>query len=230
MSDDLRNTDVTPRPKPARSAGGKNLLKQVQCPDCGGLRDVYFAKSGSRCKPCQTKRQQTGRMQNCEQCGADFWVKKARIGRARWCSYQCKRDSGWSRKELGARLAITRRGAGNPAFKHGKRVGINPSGWKLTNKGGERVCRNCGTADGSIHLHHAIPRSKAPQLKEDLRNGVPLCAACHMGWHANKVTLYRSIFTQDEWEFLSIVELTGENITAWLDRRYPTPELDGIAL
>lgn len=96
--------------------------------------------------------------------------------------------------------------------------GLTREKWGLRRKP-EPKCRNCPAP--AVHLHHAIPRSKAPRVRKDLRNGLPLCRACHDGWHGKKVTLHRDLFTPEEWSFVSTVELTGERIEAWLDRHYP---------
>jgi hypothetical protein len=89
----------------------------------------------------------------------------------------------------------------------------------------EPCCRACGkpaeeTGKG-LNLHHALPRSLAPAIKYDLRNGIPLCAGCHLGWHRNEVTIYQDVFTREEWEFLSNLKFTGFMVRPWLDRRYP---------
>lgn len=85
----------------------------------------------------------------------------------------------------------------------------------------EDRCRNCG-ARGRLDLHHAIPRSICgKEAKYDLRNGLPLCDACHFGWHHKKLVIYRDVFTQDEWEYLSALRLTGRETISWLDMRYP---------
>lgn len=106
-----------------------------------------------------------------------------------------------------------------PSYKHGRRVGVQIPGWKLKNKG-ETCCRNCGSAE-RVQLHHAIPRGKAQHVKADLRNGLPLCLRCHHDWHANKTVIYRDVFTEEEWAFLSSVRLTGELVGPWLDKHYP---------
>lgn len=91
--------------------------------------------------------------------------------------------------------------------------------WAISMKR-EPTCRNCGEV-GLLSLHHAVPRSLCRAGKYDLRNGVPLCARCHLGWHNRLVTLYRDIFTAEEWEFISSLRLSGQRIEAWLDDRYP---------
>lgn len=100
-----------------------------------------------------------------------------------------------------------------------KKTHLTKKAWSLSRKG-EMLCRNCGSAD-NLHLHHAIPRSKCGAVKAELLNGLPLCAKCHMGWHHHKTTIYRDVFTREEWDFLVSVNLTGELIEPWLDKRYP---------
>lgn len=100
------------------------------------------------------------------------------------------------------------------------------SAWNMAEKSlsegrEELACRNCGRTDLRLHLHHAVPRSMCKAARLDLRNGVPLCTNCHLGWHHRRVTIPRSIFTPIEWAFISSLDLTGQNITAWLDERYP---------
>lgn len=94
--------------------------------------------------------------------------------------------------------------------------------FSLRNKG-ETACRACGTTYG-LHLHHAIPRSMFRAGRDELLNGIALCHACHLGWHQRVVVLYRDIFTEEEWAYLSGVVLLGQNVLAWLDDRYPVRE------
>lgn len=88
----------------------------------------------------------------------------------------------------------------------------------------EPVCRACKQPPDELrplNLHHAIPRSLAPSIKYDLRNGLPLCAACHLAWHRRELTIYRDVFTEEEWSFLSTLTFQGFNPEAWLEKRYP---------
>ena len=86
------------------------------------------------------------------------------------------------------------------------------AGFTLAEKG-EQHCRACGAV--ATELHHAVPRSLSRIGRDDLRNGLPLCAEHHRRWHAG-YPLPRSIFTADEWAF--VCELIGPG---WLARRYP---------
>lgn len=96
--------------------------------------------------------------------------------------------------------------------------------WAISMKR-EPVCRNCGLEAEVMHLHHAVPRSHNRAGKYDLRNGIPLCGTCHLGWHQMAVNIYRDRFAPEEWDF--IVTLAGEE---WLDRRYPVRPADGGTL
>lgn len=107
-------------------------------------------------------------------------------------------------------------------IKHGRYIGHGAFYQKAQK---EMRCRNCGKVPrgtgplGSIHAHHAIPRSK---LKlDDPRNCLPLCFECHQGWHERTVTIYRYAFTHEEWAFLRDVKLIGERTDWWLDVHYP---------
>jgi len=112
-----------------------------------------------------------------------------------------------------------RKGKDNPNYRHGNRAGENIRAFTLALKG-ERVCRNCGSGEW-LALHHSIPRSTYAAGREELLNGIPLCAVCHRKWHAHTLTITRDVFTQEEWSWMSTQELTGRQVTDWLDRHYP---------
>jgi hypothetical protein len=173
-------------------------------------RDVERARSLRRNPEQRAKRrdrQPPRRVRRtCEGCGVEFDVPRSRTmsGRAsRFCTWDC-----WKAR-------------GVPRLRKASR---KPSGWLLRESfslklKGEAECRVCaGTAE---HLHHAIPRSMYRAGVLELLNGLPLCAACHMGWHRREVTIYRDVFTPGEWAWLTAQELLGQSVTAWLDDRYP---------
>jgi hypothetical protein len=89
----------------------------------------------------------------------------------------------------------------------------------------EDKCRSCGSR-WALHLHHAVPRVICPPAaKRDMRNGIVLCAVCHEKWHRGEIVLTRDIFTGAEWAYISTLELTGRDITGWLDKHYPAEQL-----
>lgn len=91
--------------------------------------------------------------------------------------------------------------------------------WGIHLKREER-CRSCKKG-GRLNLHHAIPRSLAPSIKFDLRNGIPLCTACHMAWHHHERAIYRDVFTEEEWSWLTSLQFQGIEIKHWLEDHYP---------
>jgi hypothetical protein len=165
----------------------------------------------------------------CVECGVTFMAKGGEIarGNAKYCSRDCWRKNCRLTDEQyqanADRMSELRRAKGNPMYKTGKHAGRHRlSKFSLAIKG-EECCRNCGSRE-YLQLHHAIPRSMFAAGRDEILNGLPLCGACHTSWHRRgKVTLYRDIFTEEEWRYLSSVELLGQNITAWLDDRYPEP-------
>lgn len=153
-----------------------------------------------------------------EGCEVTFYVIPSQLGRRRCCSFEC------SRLVDAERQKVTRVGVGNPNHRHGKRAGEHDRElarvFNLTLKG-EDSCRNCHSKK-HVQLHHAIPRglgSKESRLS--LLNGLPLCAACHTGWHRHWLVITRDVFSPEEWVYLLAVSMRGRVTEAWLDDRYP---------
>jgi hypothetical protein len=191
---------------PSRTSPGWKV-----CVECGKREWVKHTKSASeRCQSCALTGERVAI--GCTSCGGKFEVWPSQRSRRRYCSHSC-RIAG-----ILPRLR-DRKGAKNPNYRHGEDAWRK--GWSVAAKG-EECCRNCGST-GTLHLHHAIPRSKYRRGRAELLNGIPLCPTCHSGWHSKKLAIYRSIFTEAEWAWFLSQELTGENIEAWLDRAYPKP-------
>ena len=55
----------------------------------------------------------------------------------------------------------------------------------------------------ALHLHHSIPRGVSEVARTDLRSGLALCASCHTRWHRRTLTIYRNVFTAEEWDYLT---------------------------
>lgn len=90
--------------------------------------------------------------------------------------------------------------------------------WHLKSKG-EEACRGCGSR--AAHLHHIVPRSRSRATTHDIDgNGLPLCRACHFGWHHRTVTIHNQSFTDRE--FATVVREAG---SSWVERNYPDSEL-----
>lgn len=159
----------------------------------------------------------------CKVCGTEFYASPSGLRTRKYCSIKCRsQDLGAPSKRPGAADKISRAkmGAQNPMFKDGFSPDtVRRQHFNLKLKG-ETCCRNCG-ATGQLHMHHVIPRSMFRAGIKELRNGIPLCPRCHHGWHHRTVTIYRDVFTNAEWAYLTGVTLHGQNILAWLDDRYP---------
>jgi 5-methylcytosine-specific restriction endonuclease McrA len=196
--------------------------RDVVCPDCGYTRNVYADRDELRCRACTAKSKRNRTLVICPGCGIEHYLTPSAIGKGiRYCTIACAnahfpRTATPESRRNGSKA---KRGAANPNWKHGKRAGDSSRlfGIRLKDEGN---CRNCG-ATGLLHLHHIIPRSMFAAGRLELLNGVPLCPACHVGWHRRCAVIHRDIFTEEEWAYLSSVTLLGQNIEAWLDDRYP---------
>jgi hypothetical protein len=214
--DRLRSRGLTPN----RGKRKAPIPSEVTCVDCGATRVLLHASmAGRRCRSCaRIHAVGTGRKIMCP-CGKSFYAGASRLGRnAKFCGIACRIEFG-GYAAMADTLRRSRKGGNNPSFQHGRRVDIHLARWRVRHKG-EDSCRNCGSRDG-LQLHHAIPRGKYRAGRAELLNGLPLCLVCHTGWHGKSVTIYRDVFTLDEWEWLSSQQLTGERMDAWLDRHYP---------
>lgn len=164
-----------------------------------------------------------------EGCDREFYVYPGRIGTRRFCSRACacrsRPPQSEAAKEAKRQKMLGRTGEKNPNYRHGRRVGKHSREVaRLFNlkKKGETRCRNCGSRE-HVQPHHAIPRSiGTKESKLDLRNCLPLCSRCHARWHRRTLTIYRDVFTSEEWAYLVSVKLTGRETEAWLDAHYPS--------
>ncbi len=207
------------------------------CAQCGKIyQPVGNAPSRRFCtRQCFNEYRMRRISRICEECGGEFQARESEIARGggKYCTRACwRKNAGLTDEQYAAnadKMSVARRGAANPAYKHGRdgnRARLKYFSLALK---GESSCRNCGSSD-LLQLHHAIPRSMSAAARDEILNGVPLCVRCHMSWHRRgKVTLYRDIFTVEEWNYLCSVELVGQLTAAWLDDRYPPrPGLVGI--
>lgn len=187
------------------------------------LKRNYTTKKGSR----------SGQTRTCANEGCDATFYNYPSHNRRYCSRSCmypnrsiptqeekERLADINRAKM---IAANRTGRRNPNYKNGKFVGKKagvPRSWGPKAKG-ESCCRTCGSRD-HLQLHHAVPRSVCPpEAKTDMRNGITLCASCHVRWHRGSLTITRNVFSVDEWDYVSNMTLTGRDIGGWLDKHYP---------
>lgn len=154
-----------------------------------------FPKPWSRAKGARS-----GAELVCRQCGADFYAEPYRMRstiKPVYCSLRCYGDANKKPDSYGAQRRV----------------------FNLDAKG-ERECRVCGSRE-HVHAHHAIPVAiGTEETRLDLRNLLPLCWRCHRYWHAG-YPISRDVFTAEEWDYLRSVQLSGREVTAYLDKRYP---------
>jgi 5-methylcytosine-specific restriction endonuclease McrA len=196
----------TPGPKRSRRERSKDWnavlrLRDVTCPDCGLVREVWAETDDQRCRSCATRAKRTGATVVCVVCGVEFYARASEMQRGRkFCSSDCR--------------VVGQAGRFNPNYRHGESAkNSRVTGFNLKAKG-EAECRHCGRR--AVHAHHAVPRSKTRAGHADLRNLMPLCAECHSGWHERRLSIWRDRFTPDEDAF--VVEIAGE---WWVDKNYP---------
>jgi 5-methylcytosine-specific restriction endonuclease McrA len=193
---------VLPVPKPERQPKGKT--------------------KGLRTRGPQQERK--GRMIRCEVCGAEFYASPARLKEGRrFCSRDCWRvgmTSPSTRTDVRDKISRAKTKHGLSSGKRQRQ--LEHAGCTLKAKG-ETCCRNCG-GSRYLHLHHAIPRSMWKAGILEPLNCIPLCVSCHHVWHGGRGkggTLPRRIFKPDEWACISTAPLLGQDVMAFLDRRYP---------
>lgn len=194
--------------------------RDVVCPDCGYERRVYAEADVLRCRACTAALRKNGRTIVCPGCNREHYVTPSDDKKnIRYCSSSCahKDSAKWHRPmSASAREKLSRdhRGANNPNFKDGKRIGDPNRRWSLAVKG-ERICRNC--PEEAEALHHIVPRKlNETGVSEPEANGMPLCTKCHAGWHRRVIPIYRDQMSGLERGF--VLGAMGRN---WMDNWYP---------
>jgi 5-methylcytosine-specific restriction endonuclease McrA len=153
----------------------------------------------------------------CVGCGCTFSPKnRHQRYHDRDCWGEYRPPSASTRPEVAEKISKAKTKSGNAALRRRQAA---RAGCTLAAKG-ESCCRNCGSGDW-LNLHHVIPRSLWKAGIVEPLNCIPLCTACHLGWHRGRVVLYRDIFHDDEWALLSTAPLLGRMVGPWLDRHYP---------
>lgn len=102
-------------------------------------------------------------------------------------------------------------GEDNPNWRGGKkayrarvdklRASSEYKKWRqAVQKRDEETCNLCG-GKRTLHPHHKASKSKYPELMYDVRNGITLCAVCHLGL---------DIMTKRRWEREALAECGHE--------------------
>lgn len=190
--------------KPSR----KTLMKK--CKDC---KSKLNDNRSTRCRDCNAKHRQKRVYKKCLHCQSEFWLYKSRINRkycsmkcsglhksnqkkktCRYCGNEfmfipsqknhysgagkyCSRDCSYK--------GIVKENRNKPIKdKYGRSQRKDDRDWKdAVRKRDKYTCQRCGKYDKYIHAHHIKPRSRYPELKHDVSNGICLDNSCHTWVH-----------------------------------------------
>jgi len=130
----------------------------------------------------------------CAHCGAKFERPAWDVKPHNFCSDSCHRA--WRRTRYA--------GQGNPAWRGGttrlrRKNHHSQSWWPKTIKARAMGhCELCGRASTRLHAHHIIRYADAPDLRDDLRNGIALCPRCHRAVHAGNAVVQMKLYMECE--------------------------------
>lgn len=142
------------------------------CAYCGDPFSVNPSVQSICCSmECRTARSKTEAwptrtriLRQCVQCGKEFWRPPSAIKRAggRFCSAICKVNS--------QKIDVT-----SPASFYGSGEWYQARNRILARDGS--ICRQCGFAGKSLHVHHKELKRNGGAESDD--NLITLCASCH---------------------------------------------------
>lgn len=115
----------------------------------------------------------------CKTCGTKFTISPSQLnyykGAGKYCSKQCSYKGiakEAEKKPIKDKYGRSKRKADN-TWKSAVREKYN------------YTCARCGKYDKYAHTHHVKPRSRFPELKHDVSNGICVCNSCHTWIHGN---------------------------------------------
>lgn len=113
----------------------------------------------------------------CENCGKQFETVpsqlRARKTNAKYCSRRCSFDK-----------MITDTASKPIKDKYGRTGRMADKKWQAAVREKDNyTCQRCGKYEQYIHTHHVAPRSRRPDLRNDISNGKCLCNSCHSWVH-----------------------------------------------
>lgn len=141
------------------------------CLTCTSEFKCYVSKSKQYCSlNCYKNRPQKVVARICRFCQTTFTIQSCRLtlhkNSGRYCSKKC-RDSGQSKKG---------------GVRDNKGQAAQDRIWAQAVKERDNyICQKCGSKGG--HAHHIGTRSKRPDLRHVLTNGITLCTSCHAWVH-----------------------------------------------
>jgi len=160
-----------------------NKIKKI-CEHCGADVFIYPSRNDGRyhfcnmdCRKAWEKRPKEKKKKLeyiCEQCSISFVPRNKQ---ARFCSNECRLEA----------LNYNKNGENNPAWRGGitsfRRTVETTAAYQKWRKDvfkrDKYHCRVCGS-NKKIQVHHIKTFAEHPELRMDMKNGVTLCAECHL--------------------------------------------------
>lgn len=160
-------------------------------------------------------------IQNCRECGGEFYAKQSNIevGRGLFCSLQCQRTGRKTRSDKKPRVPHVCQWCGdvfidanrqreNTKYCSKKCRGLSKNkkrrenhrykqtaaliSWARAVILRDKKCMRCGARE-NLQAHHVKSYAKHPDNRLDVSNGVALCAVCHHTQHpSHRLGLYLS--------------------------------------
>lgn len=180
----------------------------------------------------------------CQHCSKCFLARASDVSRGRkFCSRDCFNLSGVAQSERARHrrskaTAATRKGGGNPAFRHGGRAGVRDRPGERRFQSGQTVCQHprCDGTSDVLHQHHVIYRQHVRDQGGDEwnpDNALSLCARCHGRHHRRGAVLPVAALRDENIQFAvallgpaAVVYLSRYyelDLEWWLEREYPSP-------
>lgn len=154
------------------------------CEQCG-KPFITFASRIARARVCSVECRNllltTKVARTCLNCGASFSTSPSEIqrrnGGGKYCSRSCA-------SEGMVKLTVNK----PIKDKYGRSRRKADKTWSAAVRARDNsTCQRCGKVEKSIHTHHVAPRSRRPDLKYQVDNGICLCNSCHMYVHHHPI-------------------------------------------
>lgn len=151
----------------------------LNCEYCGKPFWLYFSRIARKyCSmKCSGLAHSNQEKRECKNCGNEFLFKPSQShfyrGAGKYCSQKCSYEG---------MVEENRHKPIKDKYQRSKRK--DDKMWqKAVKEAGKNICRKCGGFFPIIHSHHIKPRSRFPELKHDVSNGICLCNSCHSWVH-----------------------------------------------
>jgi hypothetical protein len=152
------------------------------CAVCGMAFEIppcRIREGGGRAcsRLCADKLRRTSKQYQCCTCNQTFSGKPSQHkyykGANQYCSRACAYQG-----------AVNTNRTKPITDKYGRSSRKDDINWRLAVRERDNyTCQRCGKQYPYIHTHHIAPRSRRPDLKYVVENGICLCGSCHLWCH-----------------------------------------------